>query len=441
MTVEQTGTGTYLLPELTDELPLAPSYDSGFKAQVDVGRTADRRPCILLVDDDTHMLEVQLRMLRSIGYCFNSAASSGPDALLQLEHDPGSAELIICDLGMPGMDGIKFLQMLNESSFRGSVILFSCESARLLHSVQRLLGDGQLDILGALTKPASREAFQSLLECWRPRAAAHARPPAYTVTIAELRAAALQRQWELHYQPQVDLKTGALVGMEALLRWQHPEYGLVPPDQFISLAEDCGVIDSITDWVLREALKQRMLWRSEGLNLQLALNLSTESLRTPNLWRELGTLVRAGGAAPQDLTLEIMETRIGSTSKMALENLIRLRLDRFTLSIDDFGTGNSTLGQLCDIPFNELKIDRHFVCGARHNQIIRPVLEGSLGIAKRLGMTAVAEGVESEQDWKLLQELDCDRAQGYFIGRPMGVARVLEWLYEWQARVPLLVQS
>ncbi len=438
MKIEQTG--TYVLPELEDEAPLAPSYEFNLETPAEASIEPRRRPQILLVDDDAQMLEVHLNMLRSMGYPFNTAAASGHEALLQLEHDPHSAELIVCDLGMPGMDGIEFLQTLNASSFRGSVILLSGESARVMHSVQRLLGGGQLTILGALTKPADCDAFRALLECWRPRLEAPSNAQPCALSIAELRAAVLGQQWVLHYQPQVSLKTGALVGMEALLRLDHPEHGLVYPDRFIALAEDCGVADAITLWVVRDALKQRARWRAEGLNVQLSLNISMENLRAPNFWREMSALARDAGVAPQDLTLEVMETRIGSSSGIALENLIRLRLERFSLSIDDFGTGQSSLGQLRDVPFNELKIDRGFVSGARNNQIIRPMLEGSLGIAKRMGMTAVAEGVESEDDWRLLQELDCDLAQGYFIGRPMSVTRVLEWLYEWQQRVPRLLR-
>jgi EAL domain-containing protein (putative c-di-GMP-specific phosphodiesterase class I)/CheY-like chemotaxis protein len=433
-------TGTYVLPVLEDEPPLALNYDFNRKTNAAASAEPMRRPRILLVDDDTHMLEVQLRMLRSAGYPFNSAATSGQEALLQLEHDPCSADLIVCDLGMPGMDGIEFLQTLNASSFRGSVILYSCQSARVMHSVQRLLGGGQLTILGTLTKPAGRDAFQALLECWQPRTATPVKAIPYAVSIADLRAATPQRQWVLHYQPQVSLKTGGLVGMEALLRWNHPACGLTYPDQFIALAEDCGAIGEITNWVMRDALKQWAQWRSEGLNVQLSINLSMANLCSPNFCREISALARDAGIAPQNLTLEVTETRIGSTPGIPLENLIRLRLERFNLSIDDFGTGHSSLAQLRDVPFNELKIDRGFVRGARDNQIIRPMLEGSLGIAKRMGMTAVAEGVESEEDWKLLQELDCDLAQGYFIGRPMSVARVLEWLYEWQARVPFLLR-
>jgi len=145
--------------------------------------------------------------------------------------------------------------------------------------------------------------------------------------------------------------------------------------------------------------------------------------------------VRKAEAAPEDVTLEVTESRLITTSTIPLENLVRLRLERFMLSIDDFGTGHSSLAQLRDVPFNELKIDRGFVRGARNNQIIRPMLEGSLALAKRMGMRSVAEGVESLSDWKLLCELECDLAQGYFIGKPMADERLWEWMCDWYGRL------
>jgi EAL domain-containing protein (putative c-di-GMP-specific phosphodiesterase class I)/ActR/RegA family two-component response regulator len=393
----------------------------------------------MLVDDDAHMHEIHARMLRSMGYWQISAAASAKEALLQLEHDPHSAEVIVCDLNMPEMDGIAFLQSLNASPNRASVILLSGSSLRVMHSVQKLLGGSQLTILGSLTKPAGREVLRDLLECWRPPTEIVATSANFVVTPDELAEANLQRQWVLHYQPQVNLRTGALLGMEALIRWNHPLHGLVYPDAFIALAEDRGAIDELTNWVIQEAAYHRASWQSQGLNVQIALNVSIESLRAPDYWKRLTALVRDAKASPQDITLEVTESRVISTSNTALENLVRLRLAQFALSIDDFGTGHSSLAQLRDVPFTELKIDRGFVRGARTNQIIRPILEGSLGIARRMGMTSVAEGVETASDWNLLRNLECDRAQGYFIGEPMGAERIYEWLREWQSRLPSLV--
>ena len=419
-------------PSCTDSLPAALEPSSGEQLQ----------PIILLLDDDPFMLGIQARMLGSMGYARVGTAGSAEIALMLLQQNPAAVDVIVCDLNMPAMDGIEFLQRLNTSAFRGAVILLSGEGARILHTVQKLLGRGKLTILGALEKPAGRPALRALLDCWKPASACVPAGPwlGPTFTPAEIHAATRYRQWMLHYQPKVDLRTGVLVGLEALVRWQHPIHGLVYPDSFIGLAEECGAIDALTDWVLREALRQLGVWHGQGLHTHMAINVSMENLRDPEFARRVGTLVREGSASPQDVTLEITESRLRSPAAAPLESLVRLRLQRFSLSIDDFGTGHSSLAQLRDVPFTELKIDRGFVQGARTNQIIRPILEGSIGIARRLGMSSVAEGVETEDDWQLLREIDCDFAQGYFIARPMPADRLANWLELWCERQPRLVE-
>jgi EAL domain-containing protein (putative c-di-GMP-specific phosphodiesterase class I) len=245
-------------------------------------------------------------------------------------------------------------------------------------------------------------------------------------------------QWVLHYQPKVDLAGGAVVGVEALVRWNHPIHGLVFPDRFIGLAEDCGAIDAMTDWVLSEALRELVRWQRGGWALGMAVNVSTDTLNSSGFARRVGALVAELGAAPQDLTLEITESRLMAQTSAPLECLARLRMQRFGLSIDDFGTGHSSLSQLRDVPFTELKVDRGFVSGARQNQVIRPILEGSIGIARRMGMNVVAEGIETEDDWHLLREIGCDLGQGWFIARPMPAGRLPAWLDDWESRRTLL---
>ncbi|HXN11034.1 MAG TPA: EAL domain-containing response regulator, partial [Steroidobacteraceae bacterium] len=318
-------------------------------------------------------------------------------------------------------------------------ILLSGESERVMHSVQKLIGGQQLTILGALTKPAHRDALRSLLECWQPRPSASASKPVPRFAAEDLRTATSEQQWILHYQPQVDLKSGALVGLEALVRWNHPELGVIYPDQFISAVEDNGQITELTEWVLMRALQDLAIWRGSEVHPHIAVNISMQSLLQPGYWRCIAVLVGEAGATPLDVVLEVTETRLADSFSVPLENLVRLRLAGFTLSIDDFGTGHSSLAQLRDVPFTELKVDRGFVHGARNNQIIRPMLEGSLGIARRLGMRSVAEGIETQDDWELLCELDCDLAQGYFIGKPMSAHQLLGWLVTWQARQSLVV--
>ncbi|MEO8056699.1 MAG: EAL domain-containing protein [Burkholderiales bacterium] len=239
----------------------------------------------------------------------------------------------------------------------------------------------------------------------------------------------------LHYQPKVDLTTGAFVGTEALIRWNHPIHDLIYPDRFIGPAEELGAIDALTDWVLREAVQQLSRWHTGKLRIQMAVNVSVENLRSPSFVHRLSALVRGSCVSPQDLTLELTESRLMSPGPTPLESLVRLRLQRFGLSIDDFGTGHSSLAQLRDVPFTELKIDRGFVQGARDNRLIRPILEGSISIAKRMGLRSVAEGVETEDDWRLLRELGCEHAQGYFIGRPMPSKDIPAWHEDWKLKV------
>ncbi|MCE9660781.1 MAG: EAL domain-containing response regulator [Burkholderiales bacterium] len=393
------------------------------------------RPAILLVDDDPFMLDLQSGMLRGLGYADVHASGDARAALATLLSGESRPDVIVCDLNMPGMDGVQFLQALNASPFSGSIILLSGEGARILHTVQKLLRGGRLTVLGALEKPGRPQAIRALIDCWVPpgvvQAPARAAP---SITEAAVLEAARTPQWLLHFQPKVELVTGAVAGVEALVRWNHPQHGLLYPDAFIGIAEECGAIDSLTEWVLVHSVAQFARWSAAGLHLPVAINVSMDNLGTPDFASRVAAIAHAAGVAPQDITLEITESRAMSPLPAPLECLVRLRLLRFNLAIDDFGTGHSSLAQLRDVPFSELKIDRGFVHGARRNQIIRPMLEGSIGLASRLGMVSVAEGVETLEDFELLREIECDLAQGYFIGRPMEVEKLPAWVSEWQRR-------
>lgn len=402
---------------------------------------ASVQPRILLVDDDPFMLGLQSRMLRTMNYASVRTAGSAYAALALLRSGEGGAvDVIVCDLNMPGMDGVAFLQAVNAGSLADGVILLSGEGARLMHTVQKLLSGGRLTILGALEKPSHPDALHELLEFWQRRSPIAPAPArALAITHGEIEQAVARREWVLHYQPKVSLLSGDLIGMEALMRWNHPTHGLVYPDNFIGMAEECGAIDALTEWVLLAGLDQLAGWIADGLAIQLAINVSMDNLQAPGFADRAGRVVRDAGLSPSSVTFEITESQAMSPSPAPLESLVRLRLQRFKLSIDDFGTGHSSLAQLRDVPFTELKIDRGFVHGARGNQIIRPILEGSIGIAKRLGLISVAEGVETQQDWDFLRETECDVAQGYFIGRPMHPNHLPDWIAHWRARQPNLL--
>jgi diguanylate cyclase (GGDEF)-like protein len=236
---------------------------------------------------------------------------------------------------------------------------------------------------------------------------------------------------ELHYQPICAVAEGELMGVEALVRWNRPAHGLVPPDQFIPLAEETGLINQLGEWVMTEAIRQLKQWRDEGLvgpGFHMAVNVSPLQLLAPALIDTVKRLVTDHGVRPSDLTIEITESTMMSESAAVTNALDALADYGVTLSIDDFGTGYSSLAYLRYMPVSQLKIDRSFVAGLGENKADATLVETVIGLARGLGMTCVAEGVETDQQMDLLRELGCDLAQGYHLGRPRsGPALTAAW--------------
>jgi EAL domain-containing protein (putative c-di-GMP-specific phosphodiesterase class I) len=244
-----------------------------------------------------------------------------------------------------------------------------------------------------------------------------------------------------HYQPKVEFATGRLTGVEALVRWQHPVDGLVFPEQFVGVAEEQQLIDSLTRAVLRSALAQARAWQDAGLSLTVAVNVSVDNLAALDFPDFIERAVHDAGVSNEQLVLEVTETRLMKNVLLALDILTRLRLKHISLSIDDFGTGHSSLAQLRNVPFDELKIDGGFVHGADRDASAHAILEASLGIARQLGLKTVAEGVETLADWQLMQSLNCDVAQGYFVTRPMPAEAFASWQIAWGKRVSALLPA
>ena len=239
------------------------------------------------------------------------------------------------------------------------------------------------------------------------------------------------------------MRSGALIGVEALVRWAHPDHGLVYPDRFIHLAENGGLIDRLTEQVMfgaQGAFRQARLWKDAGLDLQVAVNVSMDNLRHPSFADRILSQAEHHGIDPGRIVAEVTESRMNSQAS-ALDILTRLRLKRMGVSIDDFGTGYSSLSQLSEIPFDELKIDRRFVHTACSDAHLRAILIPSLDMARQLGIKTVAEGIEDEADWFYLRSLGCHSAQGYFIARPMPPERLPEWLQQWEQRRPSLTPA
>ena len=390
---------------------------------------------IIIVDDDQFQLKLLSHQLAMVGYENVTAFDDGQTALDQMIGKALDGTVIILDLNMPNMDGLEFLERLKDSHFNGALLLVSGEDERVLQAAVKLAGSYHLQVLGHLSKPVQQEQLQKYLNALsdnRKNAASGSKLHHYTSE--QLRQAIERGELFNVYQPKVLLSTGELVGVEALVRWRHPEDGIVMPDDFISLAEENEMIDKIARLVLRNALKDSVLWKDIGIDITVAVNISMYNLNTRDFVNFLESELGASGVSPQNLTLELTESKLMQDYSLVLDMLTRLRLRRVNLSIDDFGTGHSSMAQLRDIPFNELKIDRGFVHTAWDNATLHGIFDGSMQLAKNLGIKTVAEGVEDEADWSFLWNSGCDHAQGFFIGKPMVASELAQWQVHWATR-------
>ena len=264
----------------------------------------------------------------------------------------------------------------------------------------------------------------------------HEHNPERLSLIGELRRAVENNEFVLFYQPKIDLATGSVKYAEALVRWQHPQRGFVPPDQFIPFAEKTGYVKAITRWVIDRALAQCAQWQAQGLMINVSINISARDLLNPELADFFLASMQTHGVPPQRLWLEITESAIMEDPQFALETLERLHAMGLTLSIDDFGTGYSSLAYLKKLPVDELKIDKSFVMGMVGDKDDATIVRSTIDLAHNMGLKVVAEGVESSEILELLRDLGCDLAQGYFISRPLPADRFEQWLREstWGAR-------
>ena len=250
--------------------------------------------------------------------------------------------------------------------------------------------------------------------------------------VSDFHAALEQDELCLYYQPKVDVKSGRVIGAEALLRWQHPVHGFIPPDELIPLAEQTGLIKELTHWVLNSAMRECAGWLRAGLELHVAVNLSMWDLQDPRLAEHVEQRLAEYGLGPEHLVLEITESAMMADPEHAIDTMNRLAGMGIQLAVDDFGTGFSSLSYLKKLPIHELKIDKSFVMDMCRNDHDAVLVRSTIDLSHNLGLSVVAEGVEDQEIWDLLEILRCDKLQGYYISRPMEAGIFTEWLQGWK---------
>jgi EAL domain-containing protein (putative c-di-GMP-specific phosphodiesterase class I) len=251
----------------------------------------------------------------------------------------------------------------------------------------------------------------------------------------DLRRALERSEFILHYQPQLDLKTEDIIGFEALVRWRHPERGMVPPAQFIPVAEETGLIDRLGEWVLEEACVQAAEWRNAGYsNLQVAVNVSAQQFRRADIAGTVARVLKETGVPAARLELEITESVIIQQAEQAIVKFRELSDMGVQLSIDDFGTGYSSLSYLKRFPIDKLKIDQSFVRDISTDPDDAAIVTAIIAMAHSLGLEVIAEGVETAEQLAFLKLLGCDKAQGYYFSKPIPAQEFASLLRSWHTQ-------
>lgn len=384
-----------------------------------------------VVDDDPTIREIARRVAEAAG--FEALGFDAPAPFLAAAaSDP--PELVLLDLAIGEQDGIGVLEALAKLNSRCAIIVLSGLEDRLVGSAVRIGRSLGLQMLEPLAKPFQLHDLRARLAA----AAAMVLP----IRESDVQDALASQQLVPRYQPKVRLSDGAPVGCEALVRWQHPSRGLLAPSHFLPLVEAGPSITPMTYQMIERAMTDLASWRQRHPGLSVAVNVSARSLDDPEFADRVWEILARTGADPSSLTLEITETAAMADTAAVAAMLTRLRIRKVNLSLDDFGTGFSSLVELHRMPFSELKIDRAFVGTMETDRDARVIVKAIIGLAHTLGLTTVAEGVETEGAMEMLREMGCDVAQGFGIGKPMTAEAFQEWL---DARVgigaPLLARA
>ncbi|MFV9615913.1 MAG: EAL domain-containing protein [Gammaproteobacteria bacterium] len=385
---------------------------------------------IYLLDDEEALVELHCEVAELAG--FNAQGFTRASQFFEHVAEFETGSVMVLDLHMPEMDGIEVMRRLAKMPNPPALILISGHDVGVLLSAEKLCRAHGLEVIASLRKPLPVDTLLQLFEQHIPNANRQkhkdSRLVADEITLVELQHAIRNEQLVLHFQPQIEIATNQLSGIEALVRWQHPEQGLIYPDRFIALAEQNGLMAELTHWVIDKTVKQEQLWQDAGLTTTMSVNISALDITGLMLPEQLAELLKNNELAPTRLTLEVTESALMGELVTSLDILTRLRLKGIRLSIDDFGTGYSSLSLLHRVPFTELKIDRSFVSHMSEDNEARAIVKTCILLGHELSMRVVAEGVETEEDLALLKQMGCDLAQGYFIARPMPGSELLAWV-------------
>lgn len=376
-------------------------------------------PRLLIVDDETDICDLIADVAETRGFEVRSVSDPSAVEAALLAFKPHA---VMLDLMMPGTDGVELLRHLGDPIKNCVIVLMSGHDQRVLASAKRLGTAHGLNILGTQEKPIDitvlRATLDQLIQLQDNREIKQ-----HAVDDSAIK----KEEIALHYQPIVELHGGRVRGLEALVRWQHPQHGLLQPDQFLPNL-DAKALDVLTAHIMRMAVEDAATLQRLGYTLAVSINMTAGNLIDLGVPDRLDALCKEAGLQNDRINIEVTEGEAMRDVRLAMEVLTRLRLRGFGVAIDDFGIGYSSLRELQRLPFSVMKMDKSFVMDMVENRDSQMITHTIIDLGHNLNLKVVAEGVETAAVWRMLQEKECDLAQGYLISKPMPFAALKDWL-------------
>ena len=392
----------------------------------------DEMHFLIALDDPMHRTHLNSALVH-LGAKHVTEAEDGPSALRVFQNPLHHIDIALLDLGTTGIDGMELIRHMTKLASDTAIIMSGAVDGALEFSVGTLSSAYGITLLGFLQKSDSIEDLHTIIKRHVPRkkTRGNAIPAIPEFGLDTILQAIDNSEIVPYFQPKVDLTSGRVVGAEAFARWEHPQYGVLSPTHFIPVLNHHNVLDRLTYRMIDLTAAACREWHNAGHLISVSINLGTTVLANPRSTETIAAHIGKHGIDPSFVVFEITESAADKESPETLENIVRLRMKGFQLSIDDYGTGNASMQQLLRIPFSELKIDRSFVAGAADNLTLATVLRSSLELAGKLDKSSVAVGIESRQDWDFLKKMGCTFGQGFYIAKPMPAAALPGWMQEW----------
>ena len=374
---------------------------------------------VLLVDDDPTQLVVLSGYFMGLGCDEILEACSAKKALEIVRENKDEISLIVSDLMMPDMDGIEMLRALKQEGFNGSIALISSLEQKLIDSARKLGELHQLKIIGTCRKPLTKQSLDDIFHGINFAERTNYKAENTSTDLSAVLAGFEANQFIPYYQPKVDVLSGRIVGVEALVRWEHPEKGLIQPADFLPTLEENNLIPELTFLMFRKALTDMKNWQKSDIHIKVAVNVSATEIADLTFPDEIQILLHEFNIEARKIVIEVTENEVIESNAISMEVLTRLRLMGIDIAIDDFGTGYSNLKTLKDFPYTELKIDQAFIRGMTKDSFSQETVRVAVTLGRQLNMRLLAEGVETTDEWEFVKQRGIDEVQGYYIARPM----------------------